>query len=56
LIAAHLQARARRLTAAIADLMTPTLEAMAALPETAKQSDQDTTNSNEEEPEEINAA
>ena len=56
LIAAHLQARARRLTAAIADLMTPTIEAMAALPETAKHSNQDTTNSKKEEPEEINAA
>jgi biopolymer transport protein ExbB len=62
LVAAHLQARARRLTAAIADLMAPTIEAMAALPTTAKQPDQDIANSfdgnssDDDGPEETNAA
>lgn len=37
LIAAHLQARARRLVAAVADVVTPTIEALAALPSTAAQ-------------------
>ncbi|MFK7743013.1 MAG: MotA/TolQ/ExbB proton channel family protein [Planctomycetota bacterium] len=36
LIAAHLQARARRLVAAIAAVVTPTIEALAALPITAQ--------------------
>ena len=35
LIAAHLQARARRLIAAIAEVVAPTIEALAALPATA---------------------
>lgn len=59
LIAAHLQARARRLTAAIAELVAPTIEAMAALPTSAKQPDQDIASSHDssdDEPEETNAA
>ena len=36
LIAAHLQARARRLIAAIAEVIAPTVEALAALPATAR--------------------
>ncbi|MGK0201335.1 MAG: biopolymer transport protein ExbB [Planctomycetota bacterium] len=62
LIAAHLQARARRLIAAIAEVIAPTIEALAALPATAKQPEHSTSSSSlgastsDDEPEETNAA
>ncbi|MFT7536710.1 MAG: biopolymer transport protein ExbB/TolQ, partial [Hyphomicrobiaceae bacterium] len=63
LIAAHLQARARRLVAAIAEVIAPTIEALAALPATAKRPDQDvsypaaeSSSASDDEPEETHAA
>lgn len=62
LIAAHLQARARKLTAKMADVMAPTIEALAALPSSAAHGDGESravATSNEpsdDEPEETNAA
>lgn len=66
LVAAHLQARARKLTAAIAEVVTPTVAALAALPVTAvaaesggvpsQQPKDSTATSQAEEPEETHAA
>lgn len=63
LIAAHLQARARRLVAAIAEVIAPTIEALAALPATAKRPAQDvsysaaeSSSASDDEPEETHAA
>tara|TARA_R110002111_G_scaffold37649_6_gene72283 strand:+ start:676 stop:1458 length:783 start_codon:yes stop_codon:yes gene_type:complete len=72
LIAAHLQARARHLVAAIAEVIAPTIESLAALPVTAQQaadraaetsgavrsdtSDSASGDASDDEPEETNAA
>ena len=62
LIAAHLQARARKLTAKMADVIAPTIEALAALPSSAAHGDgdsqpvQNTSDASGDEPEETNAA
>jgi len=59
LLAAHLKARARRLVVAIADTVTPTVEALASLPPTAEVPEPEPTTSSEQasdEPEETHAA
>jgi biopolymer transport protein ExbB len=59
LLAAHLKARARRLVAAIADTVTPTVEALASLPPTAKTPDPAAAEpdaASSDEPEETHAA
>jgi len=58
LIAAHLNSRARRLTAKMADIMAPTIEALSALPATAAHGEGASSRASTtgDEPEETNAA